>query len=205
MIRQFVLWSLPLLIIPVSFIVSRFFPFRKIRYGCYAMVLVTAFAFNLFRASFWNEIADTGMILLINFIFADFFWNILAIKNRKIVLSFIVIGTVVFGTVHFRWIVSGPTHVDTFINPGPVSLFTRDEIQYAVKERKLFYLKKPVRIFTLARKFKNWPFETEIHSYRTPDGFYGTTFSYKWTETDQGARVDLRTAGYTLWTMGEGF
>ena len=109
MVRQFALWSLPLLIIPVSFIVSRYFPFRKLRYGCYAVILAAAFVFNLFHASFWNEIADTGMILLINFIFADFFWNILAIKNRRIMLSFIAIGAVAFGIIHFRWIVSGPS------------------------------------------------------------------------------------------------
>jgi len=205
MVRQIALWSLPLLIIPASLIVSRYFPFRKLRYGCYALVLAAAFVFNLFNASFWNEIADTGMILLVNFIFADFFWNILAIKNRRIVLSFIIIGAVAFGTIHFRWIVSGPSQVEKFINPGPVSLFTIEGIQYAVKERNLFYLGKPARILTLARKFKEWPFEKEIHSYRTPDGFYGTNFTYKWSETDQGARVDLRTAGYTLWTMGEGF
>jgi hypothetical protein len=205
MVRLFMLWSLPLLIIPASLIVSRYFPFRKLRYGCYAVILAAAFVFNLFNASFWNEIADTSMLLLINFIFADFFWNILSIKSRRIVLSFIVIGAIAFGTIHFRWIVSGPSHVEKFINPGPVSLFTREGVQYAIKERDLFYLKKPVRIYTLARKLEKWPFEKEIHSYRTPDGFYGTSFTFKWNETDQGARVDLRTAGYTLWTMGEGF
>jgi hypothetical protein len=205
MVRLFALWSLPLLIIPASLIVSRYFPFRKLRYGCYAVVLAAAFVCNLFRASFWSEIADTSLFLLINFIFADFFWNILQIKNRRIVLSFIIIGAVAFGAIHFRWIVSGPSPVEKFINPGPVSLFTREGIRYAIKERDLFYLKKPARIYTLARKFEKWPLEKEIHSYRTPDGFYGTNFTYKWSETDQGARVDLRTAGYTLWTMGEGF
>jgi hypothetical protein len=200
MIRLFTLWSLPLLIIPVSLIVSRYFPFKKLRYGCYAVILAAAFVFNLFNASFWNEIADTSMHLLITFIFADFFWNVLRIKNRRIVLSFIVMGAIVFGIIHFRWIVSGPLQVDKFINPGPVSLFTREGV-----EQNLFYLGKPARILTLARKFEKWPFEKEIHSYRTPDGFYGTNFTYKWSETDQGARVDLRTAGYTLWTMGEGF
>ena len=52
---------------------------------------------------------------------------------------------------------------------------------------------------------EKWPLEKKLHTYRTPKGFYGTRFRFKWTETDQGAQVDLRTAGYTLWTMGEGF
>jgi hypothetical protein len=186
-------------------IVSRYFPFRKFRYACYAVILVVAFVFNLFQASFWYEAADSCMILLINFIFLDFFWNILYIKNRKITTTLICIGAVVFGAVHLQWIISGPKRVEGVMIHRTVSLFKRDNVRYAIKEKDLFSIKKPARLITLSKRLGTWPFEVKISDYRTPEGFSRTPFSYTWTETDQGVRVDLRTAGYTLWTMGEGF
>jgi hypothetical protein len=187
MIENVLLWLVPVVILPASFLAYRFLPFRSLRY--YG----------------WNEIVDTGLFFLVNFIFADYFWNIVKVKNRRLVISLVIIGVGIFGAIHCNWIAAGPANAWKLWNPGAVSSYTLGQVQYAVKDRDLFRIIKPARILTLSQRLGKWPLEKQIHAYRTPEDFSRTIFNYKWSETDQGVRVDLGTAGYTLWTMGEGF
>jgi hypothetical protein len=205
MVQNIFLWSAPLLVIPASFIVNRYLPFKRARYYLYAAILTAAFFFNLFRVSFLNEIFDTCLFIAVNFILADFFWNILHVKARMLVVWVVVLGFILFGGIHLRWLYAGYGNAWKLWNPSTVSSYALGDVQYAVKDRDLFFIRKPARELKLVRRLGKWPLEKHISSYRTPEGFSRTNFSYIWTETGLGVRVDLRTAGYILWTMGEGF
>ena len=111
MVNQVIVWSIPLLIIPVSLVVSRGLPFRTLRYSLYALFLVVSFILNLFQISFWNETADTAAVFLLNFFLADIFWNILKIKNRRVVTTSLVAGALFFGVANFQWFAAGPSRV----------------------------------------------------------------------------------------------
>ena len=55
---KILLWLVPLLVIPVSYVFCRYVPLRKARYYLYAVVLIAAFFLNLFQISFWNELFE---------------------------------------------------------------------------------------------------------------------------------------------------
>ena len=202
---KYLLWSIPLFIVPVSYVFYRYVPLRKARYCFYAGALIAAFFLNLFRISFWNELFDTVEFIFVNFICAEFFWNLLRVKSRKLFRVFLVIALCLFGIGLKRWIVAGPNHARELWKPHTASTYHRGNDNYAVREHELFTIVHPARLLVLSKQLGILPFEKQISSYHTPGGFGYADFTYKWSETNQGVRCDLHTAGYRLWTMGEGF
>jgi hypothetical protein len=202
---KLLLWLVPLSVVPASYVVYRYCPLRKARYYFYAVVLIAAFFLNLFRISFWNELFDTVEFVSINFICAEFFWNLLRVKSRKLFRVFLVMALCLFGIGLKRWIVAGPNHARELWKPCTASTYHRGSDNYAVREHELFTIFHPARLLVLSKQMGILPFEKQIGSYRTPKGYGYADFTYKWSETSQGVRLDLHTAGYRLWTMGEGF
>lgn len=202
---KYALWSIPFLIIPVSYIFFRYVPLRKIRYCCYCIVLVAAFFLNLFRVSFHNEIFDTVLVMAVNLIFAEFFWNLLRLKSPKMFRILLAVALLAYCVEFRQWLIAGPNHGWELWKPYTASTFRRGEVHYSIKERDLFDVFRPARLMVLSRQAAVPFLEKELSTYRTPQGFRYTDFTYKWSITPQGVRLDLATAGYTLWTMGEGF
>ncbi len=202
---KILLWLVPLLVIPVSYVFCRYVPLRKARYYLYAVVLIAAFFLNLFQISFWNELFDAIEFILINFICMEFFWNLLRVKSRKLFCVFLAVALCIYGFELRRWIIAGPNHARELWKPFTASIYHRGNVEYAVREHDLFNMVHPARLLVLSKKLGGLPFEKQISSYRTPEGFGYADFTYKWSETGQGVRLDLHTAGYRLWTMGEGF
>jgi hypothetical protein len=206
MMRGYLIWCAPLIIISLAYFFHRFLPFRRVRYCFYAVFLITAFLLNLFHVSFWYDPADMFWYFAVNFILVELFWNVLRIKKRKLVLSFCVIGFCVFSAIHWRWIAAGPVNAPKLWDLRTLETFQHETMgEYAINEQELFYTRYPCKLLHLSRRLGASPLEKHINFYRTPEGFSRTPFKFKWSETDLGVRLDLRTAGYTLWTMGEGF
>lgn len=202
---KLLVWLVPLFVIPVSYAFYRYVPLRKARYYFYIVVLIAAFFLNLFQISFWNELFDTVEFIFVNFICAEFFWNLLRVKNRKLFRVFLVFALCLYGFGLNRWIVAGPNHAWELWKPRTASVYHRGSDNYAVREHVLFTVVHPARLLVLSKQLGTLPFEKQISRYRTPGGFGYADFTYKWSETSQGVRLDLHTAGYRLWTMGEGF
>jgi hypothetical protein len=202
---KYLLWVAPLFIVPLSYFFYRYMPLRKFRYYFYLLVLLTAFFLNLFQISFWNELFDTVEFIVVNFIFAEFFWNLLRMKARKLFRVLFVIALCLFAFGLRHWIMAGPDHATELWKPVTASTYRCGQVNYAVREHNRFAGDHPVRLLVLARQVGNMPFEKQISIYHTPKGFGDAKFSYQWSKTDQGVRLDLHAAGYHLWTMGEGF
>ncbi len=203
------LWAAPLLIIPIAYLFFRFLPFRKPRYIGYGVVLAAAFFLNLFRCSFHNGLFDTILLLVVNFIAAEFFWNLLRIKRIKLFLPLLFLALMLYGLQFRRWLESGPEHGWELWKDAVASTYRTDSVLYTLRERKLFYVKKerPPRLLILSKQVGSSPFEREISRHETPPGFDETDFIYVWSATPQGARLDLHVPGFDrqIWTMGEGF
>jgi len=199
------LWLVPAFVVPVSYLFYRYLPFRKVRYLIYSLLLIAAFFLNLFQISFWNELFDTVEFILINFIVAEFIWNLLKIKRPKIFIVLFLIALCLYGFELKRWMIAGPDHAAILWKPLTASTYRRDAVDYAVREYELFKRGHQVSVLVLSKRTGALLFEKQIGSYRTPEGFGDAEFSYQWSRTDQGIRLDLYAAGYRLWTMGEGF
>jgi len=198
---KLLLWIVPLLIIPVSYVLCRYVPLRKARYYVYAAVLIAAFFLNLFLISFWNELFDTVEFILVNFICAEFFWNLLRMKKRRFFRALFIIALCAYGFELRHWIIAGPNNAQELWKPVTAGVYQCGDIQYAVREHGLF---PSARLLVLSRRIGRLPFEKTIGAFRTPEGFKYADFTYSWSTTCQGVRLDISTADYRR-TMGEGF
>jgi hypothetical protein len=207
MLPAVLLWAAPFLIIPVSFIFFRFLPFHKARYLSYGVLLLAAFFLNLFRFTFHNDLFDTILRLVVNFIGAEFFWNLLRLKKMKVFIPLLILALGLYGFQFKRWIVSGPSHGYELWKDAVATTYRAKSAVYSLKERDLFNTKRPGRLLILSKQIGSSPFEREISRYRTPPGFRKTDFLYTWSTTPQGVRLDLHVPGFDrqIWTMGEGF
>jgi len=202
---KFFLWSVPLLVIPASYVSWRYLPFRRTRWCLYAVALVAAFFLNLFHVSFWNELFDAVELMAINFIVAELFWNLLNVKKRKLFRIVFIIALCAYGFELRHWFAAGPNHAAELWKLPAASTWRRGSDSYAVREYVLYASHRPARSIVLWKRMGKWPFEKQIKSYRTPAGFGDAVIVYQWSETSDGVRLDLHAAGYNLWTMGEGF
>ncbi len=207
MLPAVLLWAAPFLIIPVSFLFFRFLPLRKVRYLSYAVILVAAFFLNLFRFTFHNDVFDTLLSLVINFIAAEFFWNLLRLKKTKVFIPLLILALGLYGLQFKRWMVSGPGHGYELWKDAVATTYRAKSAVYSLKERNLFEARHPGRLLILSKQIGASPFEREVSRYRTPLGFKETDFLYVWSTTPQGVRLDLHVPGFDrqIWTMGEGF
>ena len=202
---KLLLWSIPLALVPASWVFYRYVPFRRVRWWCYAAVLAGAFALNLPRISFWNEFLDAVELMCVNFILAEYFWILLKVKNRRFFMVLLVIALCGYGFELRHWFAAGPGHALELWNTPAASTYRHGGNVYAVREYGLYASAQPARSIVLWKKLGKWPFERQIKSYRTPAGFGDVAITYQWSETNEGVRLDLHAAGYRLWTMGEGF
>jgi hypothetical protein len=202
---KLLLWSIPLMIVPASYVSFRYVPFRKVRWRCYAAVLAGAFVLNLPGISFWNEFFDAVELVCVNFILAEYFWILLKVKNRRLFRVLLLAALCAYGVEFRHWLAAGPGHALELWNAPAASTYRRGNDVYAVREYGLYASVRPARSIVLWKKLGAWPFEKQIKSYRTPAGFGDIGITYRWSETNEGVRLDIHAAGYRLWTMGEGF
>ena len=178
MLSGLLLWAAPFLVIPIAYLFFRFLPYRKIRYLSYGVLLTAAFFLNLFRCSFHNDLFDTIMRLVVTFIAAEFFWNLLRLKKIKLFLPLLILALGLYGLQFKRWMVSGPEHGWKLWKDAVASTYRANSVLYTLKERELFDMKHPARLLILSKQIGTSPFEREINRYRTPQVFKRTDFLY---------------------------
>ena len=212
MIINLLLWALPILIIPASYVFSRYIPWRKGRYYFYTAVLAAAFCLNLFGLSFHCGMYDRILLLGINFILAEFIWNFSRKRKKRLLsagLALAVVSALCLFNFDFpRWLTGGCGNAWGLWNDTVASTYRMNGSVYSLSDRDLFDVKHPARLLILSKKIGAWPFERKIsHPYHTLDGFYRTAFICKWSNNGAGVRLDLYVPGFDrqIWTMGEGF
>jgi hypothetical protein len=199
------LWLTPFLILPVSWLFYKFVPLRKARYILYAVILAAAFTLDLYSVSFRRGMVDTGVRMMVCFIVAEYFWNIGRIAKGNIFASLLIIALCSYGAYYWRWFAAGPQHASQLWKPAIVSTFTTDRAEYRVVDCDLFNPLHPARDIKLLKQIGSFPVEKLIKAYRTPQGYYLTPFSCKWSITPVGVKVDLYDDDRKEWTLGEGF
>lgn len=204
-IVDLLLWSVPILIIPASYIAYKIIPLRKFRYSCYALALIIAFFLNLFRITFLNDTIDTLEVFAVNFIFAEFFWNFRRVAKGKVFAVLFVIALAGYGLGQWHWLSVGPLKANKLWKPDVASTYCKGTVEYNLKDKDLLNASHPSRLLTLSKRIGTLPLEKTIKTYPLPDGYYHTTLTYKWSATGQGVRLDIWQLKDRLWTMGEGF
>lgn len=203
-ISNILLWTTPLLLIPASFLAHKFIGFRTFRYYLYTVILFGAFFLNLTGYSFKYDVLDKVLYLVVAFSLMEIYWVLISRKKRNIKIIFSCAAIVLFAVGFEKWIIVGPGHFNRFWDNQLTGTFNLKSKQWYLKERDNCKLKNPSRELTLSRS-RTWsPLEKRINSY-VPDGYYGMGFSFKWSKTSAGARVDIVASPDTLWTLGEGF
>jgi hypothetical protein len=202
---KFLLWSVPLLVIPAGCLCSRYVPLRKFRYWLYALVLIAAFVLNLAQVSFRDHVFDTVELMAVSFICAEWFWRFFKVKDKKIFRTLFVLALCVYLFGFRHWLAAGPGHAVELWKALPAGVYNRGGDVYAVRERVLHASLWPAREIVLSKRFGTSPFEKQMKSYRTPRGFGSVVVTYVWSETPEGILLDIHAAGRRLWTMGEGF
>jgi hypothetical protein len=200
------LWSLPLLMLLLSFISFKLNILKGVRYKFYTLVLFIAFLFDLMHLSFSNDILDTVRFLLVTFIIADILWNVTRMRKVFFKSAAVISGLIVFSWVYLSWVVDGPGKVFYHWKDKTISSYTNHKNRlYVLKEKFDTGARSVKRNFTLFKVKKVNILEEEVRTYTLPEGYVNSDFSFKWSNTDNVVRLDLINGKDTIWTLGEGF
>jgi hypothetical protein len=170
------------------------------------LVLFGAFLFDLMKLSFVNDLLDTMGLFLVTFVLADMGWTVLKIKKPKLRTFLVFSGLAVFVAVYWSWTIGGALHSIDFSKQSVLDSYTtKKNVQYNVKQHLKYGVISKKRFFTLHKNKKMNILEEAIRQYKLPAGYTNSEFSFGWSDTDKGVRINLINGRDTIWTLGEGF
>jgi hypothetical protein len=204
MITDIFLWLVPLFVFPASWLFYTFIPLRKLRYSIYAFFLAGAFILDLYTISFRSGRVDTGISVMVSFIVAEYFWNVRRIAKGNVFNFLFIIAIGFWGAYYWRWVAMGPLNGRQLWEPTVLSTFKPEQTEYRVVDSDLFDPLHPARDIKLLKQTGSFPVEKLIKTYRTPQGYYRTQYTCKWSITSLGVKVDLYDKDRKEWTLGEG-
>ncbi len=195
-------WLFPVFIIPLSFCLNRWVPYKKIRYTVYVLILAAAFFLDLFKVSFRSELIDNVMFFSVQVIITEFFFNLLKTR-KKIWAALVTISfTVFFFYTNSAWLMAGSSHNELRRNTT-IEVYKNAHGDYALEKRLSRNFRHPSYVYVLNRNISRTPFEEQIDSYLTQDGYFKAKFLTKWEDTKDGVKLDLIVEKDTLWSLGE--
>ena len=202
MVVHLLLWLIPILIIPFTFYTARYIPLRAPRFVAYVILLVAALVVGLNKLQLSNNVADRICDFTILFMVGEMFWAFNKFKSKKVFNFLLVIFLMCYGAFIFKWIIAGPQGIMQYWGVNVIDSREMKSGGYEIKvtDHKISHK----RTFVLLKKVK-YPFlEKRVDKWATIPGYYKSEFSYKWSNTPQGVRVDLVADSNTIWTIGEG-
>ena len=200
------IWIAPLALPPLSYLSYRFVPFRAQRMCAYLLVLTVAIFFDILRISFRPDVLDVVASLAMIFMALELcrLLNRFAAKKPVAIVLGIVIA--VTGLINREWIRAGPRGIGRFWAAEVADTYQTDDSNYAIKDFACPGCSPAYRVFRLVGYKPHVPLERTIKSYEPPGGYAATPFTFRWSPTADGVRLDLLPEGdYVLRTMGEGF
>jgi len=198
----FVVWLLPFLVLAAGYVSNKVNYLKPVRNKLYIFILFCAFLLDLTSLSFVNGYIDTVRYLIVTFILCDIGFSILRIKKVVIKAILVILGATLFLYTFSGWIFDGPSKVmehclnkqlDTYVNSKQNTYFVRQHVNYLLKRRTMsLYRVKQVPVM-----------EQRIRDYKVPSGYLSSEFTFGWSNTANGVRLDLISGKDTLWTLGE--
>jgi hypothetical protein len=203
---NFLLWTLPFLVLLLSFLSFRADILKPLRYKIYVFILFIAFLLDLTHISFVNDVFDTIRFLLVTFILGDFLWNVTKIRKTKTRAVFTTLGLISFCWVYMSWTIDGPRKNINHWSDKVVQTYTNHKNRLYVLKERIEYSTRPVtRVLTISKIKKINMLEQQVREYKVPEGYENSEFRYGWSNTVNGVRLDLINGKDTIWTLGEGF
>lgn len=203
---NFLLWTLPFVVLLLSFLSFRADLLKPLRYKIYIFILFIAFVLDLTHMSFSYDLFDTIRFLLVTFILGDFLWNVTRISKPKTRAAFTTLGLISFCWVYMSWAIDGPRNNGNHWNDKLVETYTNHKHRVYVLKERVEYSTKPVtRKLSLSKIKKLNILEQQVREYKIPEGYGNSEFRYGWSDTQNGVRLDLINGKDTIWTLGEGF
>jgi hypothetical protein len=203
---NFLLWTLPFLVLMLSFLSFRVDLLKSLRYKIYILILFIAFILDLTHMSFINDVFDTIRFLLVTFILGDFLWNVTRIRKPKVRVIFTMLGIISFCWVYMSWTIDGPRKNSNHWRDKLVQTYTNHKNRVYVLKERVEYSTKPVTRKLAIFKIKKFDLiEQQVREYKIPEGYENSVFRYGWSNTANGVRLDLINGKDTIWTLGEGF
>lgn len=202
-IVSYIVWLFPLLILPVGFVLFKFVPFKRVRFFIYALILVAAFFFDLFKVSFRSGIFDNILFFSVLLIVTEFVWGIAA-KFKKRIISGIVLALYlpVFLFLNSAWLRADTENIDMRRN-SVVDSHECSFAEYSLEKRLSRDLFDSSYVYTLNRFIPGTPLEEQIDTYTTQEGYFRAQFDYVWNCVDDGVKLDLVVGKDILWSLGE--
>lgn len=199
-----VVWLLPFIVLALGYISNKVNLFKPVRIKIYIVLLFCAFLCDLMSLSFVNGYADTIRYLVITFILCDIGFSILQIKKSILKTIMAILGATAFLYAFSGWILDGPSRVmDHFVEKQLTTYVNDKQHTYIVRQRVSDVLKS--RTMSLYRVKKVPVMKERVRAYKVPDGYVSSEFTFGWSNTAKGVRLDLISGNDTLWTLGEGF
>lgn len=199
---SYIEWLFPLLIIPTSYVLFRFVPFRKVRFQVYAVILVMAFFFDLFKISFKSEVLDSVLYFSVLGIITEFVWNSTKLKRKIISGAVLVLFLPGFLYLNSAWLRAGADQRE-FRRNTVVDVHSCNSVEYALEKRLSRNWSDSSYKYILNRSIPRSPLEKQIDTYTTREGYFQAQFEYVWNCVDEGVKLDLVVGKDTLWSLGE--
>jgi hypothetical protein len=199
-----VVWLLPFLVLVLGYFSNKVNFFKPVRIKLYGVILFCAFLCDLMSLSFVNGYADTIRYFVVTFILCDIGFSILRIKKVILKTILLILGSTAFIYAFSGWILDGPSKVNDHFVEKQLTTYVNDKHHtYAVRQHVNYLLKS--RSMSLYRVKKVAIMEERVRAYKVPSGYLSSEFTFRWSNTAKGVRLDLISGKDTLWTLGEGF
>jgi hypothetical protein len=199
-----VVWLLPFIVLVLGYISNKVDFFKPFRIKLYVVLLFCAFLCDLMSLSFVNGYVDAIRYLVVTFILCDIGFSIVRIKKGILKIILMVLGVTAFIYTFSGWILDGPSKVMDHFFEKQLAMYVNDKHHtYAVRQHVNYVLKS--RTMSLYRIKKVPVMEERVRAYNVPAGYVFSDFTFGWSNTAKGVRLDLISGKDTLWTLGEGF
>ena len=197
-------WFIMIFVTLAGFAVGRWVPAHRFRILFGAVLLLTAFIFDLNNVKFRSEIANFVFYLLILVTVSETFWACVR-KNSKILLSgalVMLIPVFIYVYAAMLLILPLPCHEN---RSELVSGYAGCDFgNYTVRKRLSFDPFSPAMLYTLSRNIRKTPLRKQVDKFTAPRGYVEAAFAPEWQcRADGKAKALLFIDGYLLWTLEE--
>jgi hypothetical protein len=201
---NFVIWLLPFIVLALGYVSNKANFLKPIKIKLYIAILFCAFLCDLMSLSFVNGYVDALRYFVIAFILCDIGFSVLQLKKGIVKTILIICGAAAFSYAFSGWILDGPSKVMEHFFEKQLATYVNDKHHtYAVRQRVNYLLGS--RTMSLYRVKKLPVMEERVRAFKVPAGYVSSEFTFGWSNTVKGVRLDLISGKDTLWTLGEGF
>lgn len=197
-------WAVALIFLVGALACERLVPFRRVRYGVYALALLTAFIFDLNEVSFRSTLHNALWYALLLFMMCEILWICVRKNSKPLTCAAIVILPPILLVLYVAFLSAAPfiCHDDAH---ELISEY-RDcgGMTYTLVKRNSFDPFDAAPVYTLYRDLRNTPFKRRVDRYSTKVRYYETKFGIQWEcrgGGSEGAMVHLVAHYETIWSL----